>query len=167
MTMRWWVDREGRRVDVAVRPAGENREIAFDGRVLKAQMIPVSGSLDALLCSDGRSFSVASRKLGAGRWRISLGDREFEITLRDPLERELAARAGAAGPQEIRAPIPGKVVRIEVAAGDEVEPGQPLLVLEAMKMENQICAEGAGTVDDIRVAAGATVEGGQILITLQ
>ena len=88
--------------------------------------------------------------------------------MRDPLAREVASGATTRqGPQEIRAPIPGKVVRVAVNQGDGVVPGQPLLVLEAMKMENPICAEGAGRVDEVLVSAGATVEGGQLLLMLR
>jgi biotin carboxyl carrier protein len=72
-----------------------------------------------------------------------------------------------AGPHEVRAPIPGRVVSVAVAEGDEVRSGQALLVLEAMKMENQLCAEGAGKVERVLVAPGATVEGGQVLVVVQ
>ncbi len=121
-----------------------------------------------MLCGDGRSFAVAAQKLGPTRFRVSLGERDFEVCLRDPLEGEITSAPGAiAGRQEVRAPIPGKVVRIDVAVGVQVSPGQPLLVLEAMKMENQICAEGSGSVEAVLVSAGATVEGGQLLIVVQ
>ena len=71
------------------------------------------------------------------------------------------------GPHEVRAPIPGRVVSVPVAEGDEVKTGQPLVILEAMKMENQICAEGPGRVERILVAPGATVEGGQTLVVVE
>jgi biotin carboxyl carrier protein len=65
------------------------------------------------------------------------------------------------------APIPGKVVGVKVKPGDEVEPGQPLVVLEAMKMENELAADQAGKVAAIHVAAGDTVEGGELLVELE
>ncbi|MCM2255989.1 MAG: biotin/lipoyl-binding protein [Vicinamibacteria bacterium] len=67
---------------------------------------------------------------------------------------------------EVRAPMPGTVVSVEVAAGDHVEHGQPLLKLDAMKMTNTICAPRAGVVDEVHVAAGASVRTGQPLVTL-
>ena len=143
--MRFWVTRDGRRVDVVVRRLGERFEVDVDGRRHAVELVPVAPGLASLLCSDGRSFSLASQKVAAGLWRVSLGDREFEVHLRDPLEREVAERDTAhAGPQEVRAPIPGKVVSIAVEPGQAVTAGQALLILEAMKMENQLCAEGGG-----------------------
>jgi biotin carboxyl carrier protein len=166
--MRFWVARDGERVELFVRRIGERFEVTADGRRHHVELVPVAPGLASLVCADGRSYSLAAQRSGAGLWRVSLGDREFEIRLRDPLEREIAGREGAAaGPQEIRAPIPGKVVGISVAPGDAVRAGQPLLVLEAMKMENQICSEGPGTVQDVLVGPGATVEGGQVLVVLR
>jgi acetyl/propionyl-CoA carboxylase alpha subunit len=166
--VKWWVARGERRIDVDVRRVGERFEVALDGASYSLEFLPVGTGLSAMLCADGRTFAVAHRHEGPGRWRISLGDREFQVYLRDPLEREVAGKGfAAAGPQEVRAPIPGKVVSIAIAAGDAVTAGQPLVVLEAMKMQNQICAEGAGTVESIAVTPGVTVEGGQVLVVLR
>lgn len=166
--MKWWVDRGGQRVMLSVRRVGERYEVALDGRTHSVELVVAGSGLFALLCEDGRSYAVAGQKLAGDRYRVSLGDRDFEVHLRDPLEREIASAASAvAGPQEVRAPIPGKVVRVDVAEGDEVNAGQALLVLEAMKMENQICAEGAGIVASVLVSPGGTVEGGQVLIVLR
>jgi biotin carboxyl carrier protein len=166
--MKWWVARGERRVDVDVRRVGERFEVAVDGAAYALEFLPVANGLSAMLCADGRTLAVAHRRDGPNRWRISLGDREFQVHLRDPLEREVAGHGfAAAGPQELRAPIPGKVVSIAVAAGDTVAAGAPLVVLEAMKMQNQICAEGPGTVDSVAVTPGMTVEGGQVLVVLR
>lgn len=166
--MKWWVERHGHRFEVAVSGHGQQFAVRLDGHERQVSFLPVATHLAAMLDEDGRAYSVAHQRLGQGRWRISLEDKEFIVELRDPLERPAAQRPGhRQGPQEIRAPIPGKVVRVAVKVGDEVTSGQPLLVLEAMKMENPICAEGAGRVDEVRVAAGATVEGGQLLVVLR
>jgi biotin carboxyl carrier protein len=74
--------------------------------------------------------------------------------------------AAAAGPVSVRASIPGRVARVQVKPGDQVAAASPLLVLEAMKMENEIRAPRAGTVAEIRCAEGATVEAGQVLVIL-
>ena len=71
------------------------------------------------------------------------------------------------GPSRLTAPIPGKVVAVKVEPGDEVEPGQALIVLEAMKMENELAADQTGKVVAIHVAAGDTVEGGELLAELE
>jgi glutaconyl-CoA/methylmalonyl-CoA decarboxylase subunit gamma len=166
--MRWWVERGERRLEVAVRQVGERYEVAVDGTLYAVDLVPVAGGLAAMLCADGRTFAVAHRREGQGKWRISLGDRDFQVQLRDPLERQVTGHgAGAEGPQEIRAPIPGKVVSVNVEAGQEVKAGQPVVVLEAMKMQNQICCETSGRVESVQVAAGATVEGGQVLVVVR
>ncbi|MEP0774118.1 MAG: biotin/lipoyl-binding protein [Acidobacteriota bacterium] len=166
--MKWWVERDGRRFEVVVSRQEQRFSVRLDGHERRVSFVPVASNLSAMLDEEGRAYSVAHQRLGRGRWRISLGDREFVVQLRDPLERETARHSLCReGPQEIRAPIPGKVVRLAVSKGDVVTAGQPLLVLEAMKMENPICAEGPGRVDELLVAAGATVEGGQLLVMLR
>jgi biotin carboxyl carrier protein len=164
--MRWWVERDGSRLEVAARRLDEAWEVTVDGTAYRVQMSPLHPGLDALFCPDGRSFGVASQRLARDHYRVALGQRQFEVRLRDPLDRETAGAAVHAGPHELRAPIPGRVVSVAVSPGDEVEGGQVLLILEAMKMENQICAEGPGRVERVLVAPGATVEGGQVLLVV-
>ena len=77
------------------------------------------------------------------------------------------AGAGALGPAPIRAPMPGLVVKVEVAVGDAVEEGQGMAIVEAMKMENELRAEGAGVVSSIHVAPGDTVAKDEVLIELE
>jgi acetyl-CoA/propionyl-CoA carboxylase, biotin carboxylase, biotin carboxyl carrier protein len=79
----------------------------------------------------------------------------------------LAAAGAAGGDGTVSAPMQGTIVKVLVALGDTVEPGQALLVLEAMKMENHINAEGGGTVKEVRVAAGDTVGTGDVLIVIE
>jgi len=166
--MRWWVLRDGRQAEVSVRRLGSAWEVTVDGNVHRVEMLPIHAGMSALFRPDGRSFAVASQRLARNHWRVSLAQRHFEVLLHDPLERVVAeAGASHAGPHEVRAPIPGRVVSVAVAEGDEVRAGQPLLVLEAMKMENQISAEGPGKVERVLIAPGETVEGGQVLVVVQ
>ena len=79
----------------------------------------------------------------------------------------LAAAGTADGDGTVSAPMQGTIVKVLVAQGDAVEPGQALLVLEAMKMENHINAERGGTVKEVRVAAGDTVGTGDVLIVIE
>lgn len=74
--------------------------------------------------------------------------------------------AGAQGEQKVVAPMPGRVVRVLVAAGDEVESRQPVVVVEAMKMENELRSPKAGRVKDVAVAAGTSVEAGRVLVVI-
>ncbi len=164
--MRWWIDRDGRRVDVSARRLDGAWEVTVDGSSHVVEMLPVHTGLDALFWPGGRNFAVASQRLGRDHWRVSLAQLQFEVRLRGPLEREASSVSAHAGPHEVRAPIPGRVVGVSVSEGDEVKAGQPLVVLEAMKMENQICAEGPGRVERVMVSPGATVEGGQVLVVV-
>ncbi len=165
--MKWWVLRDGRQVEVSARRLGNAWEVTIDGSVHRVELLAIHAGLSALFRPDGRNFAVASQRLGRDHWRVSLAQRHFEVRLHDPLERAVGGGpAPHAGPHEVRAPIPGRVVSVAVAEGSVVTTGQPLLVLEAMKMENQICAEGPGTVERVAVAPGETVDGGQVLVVV-
>ena len=99
---------------------------------------------------------------------VSLDGFRFEVAVRDP--RRLArgvARRGGEGVQTIAAPMPGKVVRVLVAAGDAVEADQGLVVVEAMKMQNELKAPRAGRIRAVATSEGATVAAGEDLITLE
>ena len=95
--------------------------------------------------------------------------RRLPVWLIDP-KRLRGARAGAgpeAGRAQITAPMPGKVVRVLVEQGQEVEAGQPVVVVEAMKMQNELKSPKAGTVVALRAATGATVNAGDILAEIE
>ena len=77
-----------------------------------------------------------------------------------------AAKPVAAGAATVTAPMPGKVLEVKVKAGDAVKSGQVLLILEAMKMQNEIMAPADGTIADVRVSAGATVNTGDVMIVM-
>jgi len=93
-----------------------------------------------------------------------------EVTVRDERTRETAALTtaapGGAAPAVVRAPMPGLVVRVEVADGQRVDAGAGLVVVEAMKMENELRAPRAGMVQTVHVAVGQAVEKGMPLVTL-
>ncbi len=109
---------------------------------------------------------------GTGRLEIVVDGWRFEAVVepaRRAMLRDLARResgAGGEGPQVVRAPLPGRIVRVWVKAGDAVEPGAPLCSLEAMKMENEIRAARAGTIERVSVETGAHVEHGDELVVI-
>jgi biotin carboxyl carrier protein len=113
---------------------------------------------------DGRSYAVAI--LGAGE--VSVNGRVFRVAVFDP--RELRGRRSAAentGPQAITAPMPGRVIRVLVQPGEEVTAGEGLIVVEAMKMQNEMKAPRAGRVAAIKTVAGATVSAGDVLLVIE
>jgi len=87
-------------------------------------------------------------------------------TERERLEASAGGANAGAGEKLVKAPMPGRVVKILVEAGQEVAAGQPLVVVEAMKMENEVKAKGPGVVQTVHVATGATVEANAKLVTL-
>jgi biotin carboxyl carrier protein len=145
---------------------------------------------------DGRARDIDVRQLEPGVWMLREGDQqtiaqvdgvapkltvEIGVGGRDPLVvpvevtparsarlAALAQRPGAAAsaPAALRAPMPGRVVKILVKTGDRVVVGQPAIVVEAMKMENELRATRAGTVQALRCEEGATVEAGQDLLLI-
>jgi len=115
---------------------------------------------------DGRSYDVRVEETPAGLVVVTDGF-HFEIEVRDPRRfNRRAAGLGGEGVQTVLAPMPGKVVRVLVAPGDTVETGQGLLVVEAMKMQNEMKAARAGSVLSVSAREGATVAAGEVLATI-
>ncbi len=126
------------------------------------------GRFESLLV-DGRQYEVMTERLSKGRYRVNhrLGSKEVEMT--DPLTHlaeESGSRAGGKRSEKVTAYMPGRVVKIMVEEGQEVEAGEGMVILEAMKMENEIQAEHAGTVGKISVEEGQAVEAGDLLFEL-
>jgi len=118
---------------------------------------------------EGRNFLVDLDKRRTGI-HASVGASEATLQVEDALHRRLSqaagSRANAQRGESIRAPIAGKVVKVLVAPGDHVAAGTPVIVLEAMKMENELVAERGGTVSVLHKAAGQAVDTGDLLVEL-
>lgn len=114
---------------------------------------------------------VVQKRQGRGRYTLWVDGYRFETEALDERTRAIrdlsAASAGPTGPAPIVAPMPGLIVRVSVSVGDKVEAGQGIVVMEAMKMENELRATGAGVVKSIEVAAGTAVEKGTLLVALE
>ena len=83
-----------------------------------------------------------------------------------PAKKAPAKAAGSEGSVKVNAPMPGKIVAVKVKAGDSVKKGDVVIVLEAMKMENEICAAQDGKIASVEVAVGDMVEGGDVLVSM-
>lgn len=117
---------------------------------------------------DARSAAsgVARREVVIDGWRVELTiEPEARASLRARARRG-SADAGSSGPTKVHAIIPGVVVSVSVAPGDPVTAGQQLLVVEAMKMQNELRAPRDGTVEKVAVGAGSTIEVGDLLLVL-
>jgi biotin carboxyl carrier protein len=127
---------------------------------------------------DGESFDVKLTEgtvtLAGHTYRIELRERDAIIDGTPLPFRILDVKTGAAGGEgggargaRVKPPMPGKIVSIAIAEGDEVKAGQVLLILEAMKMQNEIVAPSAGLVKKLHVKPGQNVEGKDVLIELE
>ena len=145
--------------------------LRWDGEVEELDILAVEpGSWSVII--EGKSVDV---HLDAAKhpdpdvhaFRASLFDGAYEFALQDPRKALLAAASGtAASGGVLTAPMPGKVVKLLVKEGDLVSEGQPLLIMEAMKMQNELRANSEGRVTKITTSEGATVETGSVLLTM-
>ena len=122
------------------------------------------------LIHDGVQHEVSVRPGTDGHYQVITAGGESDVWLMDPLVHlalEAHGEAAGSGPRQVTAYMPGRVVELLVAQGDRVEAGQGVLVLEAMKMKNEIQAESGGVVSRFLVEEGQTVEGGDPLFELE
>lgn len=120
---------------------------------------------------EGRIYeaSVTPAVAAGGETHVRIGTHEFNLRLIDPkrLRGSGAETDHADGPAEIKTAMPGKVVRVLISVGDEVEKGDGVIVVEAMKMQNELKAPKSGVVKEVRAQEGATVTAGDILATIE
>jgi biotin carboxyl carrier protein len=164
--MRYYVTVAGRSFEVELSPD----ETRLDGQPVSAEVARVAATDVRSLLLDGASHRLIARRRGAGGWSLQLGGRGFDVEVLDERTRAIremtGASAGHAGPRPIRAPMPGLVVKVEVGEGDTVQEGQGVVIVEAMKMENELRAEGPGMVSRVLVSEGEAVEKDQVLIEM-
>jgi len=138
--------------------------VTLDGLVVAVDAAEVSPNTLSILL-DGQSFEITVTLSPDGKLQLHTGTREFIAEVIDP--RAWSGRrhssVEAEGRQQIVAPMPGKVVRLLVKAGEHVEAGQGLLVVEAMKMQNEIRSPKSGTVERILAQEGQPVNAGEVL----
>ena len=119
---------------------------------------------------DGASHKVVGERGGSGVWDLQLRGRRYRVDVVDDRVKVMrdvrAAGSIVTGPEPLRAPMPGLVVRVEVEEGEWVEAGHGLLVVEAMKMENSLTAPVGVRIGTIHVVAGQTVEKDEILMDM-
>ena len=147
-------------------------EYVLDGEMSQTDCVQIAPGVYSVLLG-GRSYEAHVATFGphatgtADRRIVTVGTRHFTIDVRDPRRRRTsAALADHTGPQEILAPMPGKIVKVLAEKGQEVAQGAGLLVIEAMKMQNELRAPRAGRVAEIYIAEGEGVESGARLIRL-
>ncbi len=165
--MRYYVtlpDGDERPIDVVQRPGGRT-EVRVDGELVDVDAGAVEGALnvrvgdrvfDLWLEPDGHSYGFVG---GGARTRALVESERSRIG-------EAASRSGGGGGCLVRAPMPGRIVKLLVEEGDAVEAGAPVVVVEAMKMENELCADKPGLVTAVHVAPGENVDSNATLVEL-
>lgn len=167
--MNYEIELDGRKHRVSIDGDGATGGYLFqlDGETVKADAILVQPGILSLLL-DGKSYRVLLDPR-PGEKAVSLGERRVPYTVRDP--RALRSRANVAASENgacaITASMPGRIVRILVEPGDRVEEQQGLIVVEAMKMQNELKAPKAGAVTRIAVAVEASVRSGEVLMVIE
>jgi biotin carboxyl carrier protein len=152
-------------VDVKELPSGA-LEVRVGGELVDVDVVPVGSQLSVRI--DGQVVDLTTEGQPPEIGAIASGHRSYVRVESERLRAaEAAKKSGGGGAEKVvKSPMPGRIVKVLVKAGDAVEAGKPLLVMEAMKMENEIKAKAAGTIGQIHVATGDTVEGNAKLVTM-
>jgi biotin carboxyl carrier protein len=148
----------------------DEHNISVNGRVFAVDFNSVSGQPVYSLLVDGQSVEAYVYP-GEEKWEVLLMGRQFQVMVEDERDKRLRAAAGSSvsetGEYHLRAPMPGMVVSILVEEGQAIEKGEVLLILESMKMQNELKSPRAGTIGRLRVKAGESVEQRQTLLSVQ
>ncbi|MBI2942199.1 MAG: biotin/lipoyl-binding protein [Chloroflexi bacterium] len=171
--MKYYVDVEGKTLEFDFEERGDLLVVRHQSRELRIDLRQVRAPSLYSLLVDHRSYEVfIDQEQGEqeGEYHVLIEGEQYKLTVQDEWARRLATiqrRAHIqAGELPIKAPMPGYVVAVLVKPGQRVERGQGLVILSAMKMENEIKAPRAGTVQSANVEAGQTVEQGRVLLVL-
>ena len=157
---RYTVRLDGSRREVERRGAGAPLVLSLDDLTREAVVVREGGAGPG--GADGLD-SIA----GVTHYDVAIGGKHYSVRLVDPLRRTAAAVPARKGPIEVRAIMPGKIVALLAREGQDVTAGQGVVVVEAMKMENELPAPKGGRVTRIRVRPGDTVEAGAGLFTVE
>lgn len=162
-------DVDGREIEIGLQdPEGEIL-VAVDGRRVQCAWEPIDGNGLYCLFLDGRVFEFQVEEIGAGEFRFFHRGRPLHVRTETAGERAIRSaspEAADGGGETVVSPMPGLILNVAVEEGAGVKTGDLLLIMEAMKMENEIRAKSAGHVSQIHVKAGETVSNNAPLVTI-
>jgi biotin carboxyl carrier protein len=157
----------GRDVEVEV----DGDQVTVAGRSHTATLSHVAGTPVRQLLLDRRSEALAVEPAGGGRWAITRHGERYDVEVVDERTQHIRSLAGtsdrARGPAALKAPMPGLVVRVQVEPGQAVAAGAGIVVLEAMKMENELRASAPAVIKSVHARLGEAVEKGQVLVEFE
>lgn len=164
--MKYEAEIHGRQVGVELEQRDGRVQARIDSRCYDIEVVSPEEGVYTILAGDivyeARVWSPEPNSLS-----VKIGGRLFSTSIIDRKHRRATIEHGMEGRQHLVAPMPGKVVRVLLGAGDEVAMGQGVVVVEAMKMQNEIKSPKAGRVVEVRVAEGATVNANQVLAVVE
>lgn len=165
--MRYFVTIGEKEMEVELGPGG----IRVDGEEVLADLVEIDGSEVHSLLLGQRSHRILVARNGTGDWALHMSGRHLRAQVVDERTRAMreltAVKERSGGPKALRAPMPGLVVQVDAQEGDEVVPGQGLVIVEAMKMENELKSEGKGKISRILVEPGQIVQKDQLLMEFE
>lgn len=167
--MKYLVTVDGVEVAVEIAEDGERYLLKVNERDLSAEVIGEQASSRALLLLDNKSYDTEVFTEN-GDMTVFMHGREFECVVEDErlvAIRKVAGAAAVGGAPELKAPMPGLVVKVLKQAGDEVKKGDSIIVVEAMKMENELKAPADGIIEEIKAEASKPVDKGTVLVTFR
>jgi len=167
--VRFFVTIDGKEREVEIRSGDVGARVRIGGKEYGVDLRRIGGTNTYSLLVDGKSYAVTAIPEGKHLVLKCQGE-SFRAAVETERERAAHLITGATrakGPVTVLAVMPGFVLRVLVSPGDKVEPGQPMLVVEAMKMQNEVTAEVPGVVREVHVEADQTVRGGDPLVTVE
>jgi len=166
--MRFWVQLDDEAFPVEVQEIEGRCRLRIGEEELEVDARFAPPESWSILLERGSYLADVTRE-AEGAFTVEVEGEGYRVRVEEEARRAFLTRERGAsrGAQRLTAPMPGKVVAVAVAVGDTVEPGDPLVVLEAMKMENEFKAAVAGTVREVRVQSGQPVNAGDLLIVIE
>jgi biotin carboxyl carrier protein len=168
------IELDGERRQVALRREGDRWIAEIDGRTVEVSVVEAGGRWSMLVGPpEGghyESHEVAFEPTAAGELIVYVNGVAIPLTINDSRRRRVQAagdRGEGSGRRTIVAPMPGRIVKVLVKPNESVSARQPLIVVEAMKMENELRAPRGGTVAEVRVSEGSSVEANTVLVVLE
>jgi biotin carboxyl carrier protein len=159
---------DGKTHHVELEPGDKTWVCKVDGEAVEVDAALTARDILSLLIG-GKAYEIKRERSLQGELHMVIGSARYAVDVQDP--RSLRTRRAIAGtetgPQKIKAPMPGKIVRILVSEKDEVKAGQGVIVMEAMKMQNEMKSPKAGKVQKILTAEGSTVNPGDTLAIIE